>query len=222
MPRSGWFDRIKDPFCALSHGVGALLAAAGIAPLIVLSQGDPWRLVSFSVYGATLVLLFAASALYHAIPDRPAVSDTLYALDRAAIHGLIAGTYTPLCLVALPKSWGWTLFGISWGMAVAGVVLDFATKRRMPDKLQALIYLCCGWVFLVALGPVLRSLTTAQCAWLAAGSVLYTAGAVLCVKEPVRGKGKFTAHDGWHAMVLAAGVCHYVFMALLASPGSPK
>jgi hemolysin III len=208
--------QVKDPYSAWTHAAGALLAMAGIAPLIVQSRGEPMRVVSFSIYGATLVLLFVASCLYHSIRAHPRVEETLFAIDRGAIHGLIAGTYTPLCLVALPKAWGWSLLGVAWGLAAAGVTLDLVTKRKMPDRLQALLYLVCGWVFVVAIVPVVKSLSVECLWWLGAGQLLYTAGAALCVHHPACTPGRFNCHDLWHAVVVAAGACHYRFMWLLA------
>jgi hemolysin III len=208
--------RLKDPYSACTHAGGALLAMVGLAPLIVLSGNDPWRIVSFSIYGATLILLFVASALYHAIRAKPRIEETLFAIDRGAIHGLIAGTYTPLCLVALPKTWGWSLFGVSWGLAIAGIVIDLVTRRKLPDRWLAALYLVCGWVFVVALVPMIRALSTESLIWLAAGLVLYTGGAVLCVRHPACVPGRFHCHDVWHAVVVAAGACHYRFMWLLA------
>ncbi|MFM7321618.1 MAG: hemolysin III family protein, partial [Armatimonadota bacterium] len=184
MPPTRSVPRLRDPFCAMSHAAGALAGCVGTVFLLMRSVGDPWRIVSFAVYGGTLILLMVASALHHTVPKGSRSESAFYALDRAAIHGLIAGTYTPLCLVRLPGAWGWTLFGIAWGLAVGGVLLDTLTKRRIPDAIQAGLYLVCGWVFLVAIVPIARALTATQLAWLVAGSVLYTVGAALCVKEP--------------------------------------
>jgi hemolysin III len=209
--------RLKDPFSSLSHAVGSLLAVAGLVLLIVWSKGDPWRVTSFAIYGATLILLFAASALYHGLKVSKRAEKALYGLDRTGIFLLIAGTYTPICLVGLGGGWGWSLFGVIWGMAVIGIALDWATKQGLPHWAPALFYLAMGWVFLIGIKPLLAALTPAMLIWLAAGALLYSIGAAICVRHPEAHPEKhFHFHDLWHAMVLGASACHFVVMALLA------
>jgi hemolysin III len=209
--------RLKDPFCSLSHALGSLLAVAGLVLLIVWSKGDPWRVTSFAVYGATLILLFAASALYHGLRVSKRTEGVLYGLDRTGIFLLIAGTYTPVCLVGLGGGWGWSLFGVVWGLAAVGITLDWATRQKLPHWVAALLYLVMGWVFLVALKPMLAALTSAMLSWLAAGAVLYSVGAAICVRHPeAHPEKKLHFHDLWHAMVLGASACHFVLMTLLA------
>jgi hemolysin III len=188
--------------------------------LIVLARGKPWHITSFAIYGVTLILLYVASALYHSLPVGPRAESALFSLDRAAIYALIAGTYTPLCLVALPAGWGWSLFGIVWGLAVVGIVVDVVSRRRTPDWLQALLYLATGWLALIAIKPLVQSLPLAALAWLVAGCVIYTLGAVICVmNRPHLRPGIFSAHDLWHVLVLAGSICHFVVMLLLAVAG---
>ncbi len=209
--------RLKDPFCSLSHALGSLLAIAGLVVLIVLSKGDPWRITSFAIYGATLILLFAGSALYHGLRVSQKAEQALYGVDRTGIFLLIAGTYTPVCLVGLGGGWGWSLFGIVWGLAAAGIALDWATRQKMPHWAQAALYLLMGWVFLVGLKPLLSALTLPMLLWLGAGVVLYSGGAAICVRHPEpHPEQKFHFHDLWHAMVLGASACHFVVMVLLA------
>lgn len=209
--------RLKDPFCGVSHGIGALLAIAGLVFLIIESHGDPWRITSFAIYGVTLFVLYLASALYHSLRVGPRAEGALYGFDRAAIYALIAGTYTPICLVALPAGWGWSLLGTVWGLAIVGITIDVISRRRAPDWLQGLMYLATGWVAIVAIGPLVRSLPVAALGWLAAGCVIYTAGAVICVTDRPKIKpGVFSAHEIWHVLVIAGSVCHFIVMALLA------
>lgn len=197
--------------------VGAALALIGLVVLIVLSRGRPLHLTSFAVYGTTLVVLYVASTLYHSLRVNQRAEDALYGFDRAAIYALIAGTYTPVCLLALPPVWGWPLFGVVWGLAVAGILIDVFLRRRIPDWVQAVLYLLTGWPILVALGPLFRALSPAGIAWLFAGCVLYTVGAVICVKDrPHLKPPHFDAHALWHVLVLAASVCHFILMVLLA------
>lgn len=211
--------RLKDPFSGISHAVGAGLAVAGLVTLIVQSWGRPLHLTTFAIYGGTLVLLYLASALYHSLPVGPRAESALFGLDRAAIYALIAGTYTPICLIALRGGWGWSLLGVVWGLAVTGIAVDLISRRRAPDWLQAMLYLVTGWVALVALGPLVRALPPAGLAWLGAGCLFYTIGAVICVKNwPHLRPGVFGAHDLWHVLVLAGSACHFVLMLRYVAP----
>ncbi len=212
-------ERFKHPFSGLSHLAGALLSLAGLALLLVSAWGKPWHLVSFAVYGATLVLLYTASALYHLLRLPARKEQRLYGLDRAAIYALIAGTYTPICLLALPPVWGWSLLGIVWGLAAVGILVDVISRQRTPDWLQALLYLLTGWSALVAIGPLLLSLAPAALLWLGAGCLIYTVGAAVCVTErPRLFPGRFGAHDLWHVLVLAGSACHFVLMFHFIAP----
>jgi len=211
--------RFKHPFSGLSHLTGALLSLAGLVLLLVAAWGKPWHMVSFAVYGGTLVFLYTASSLYHLLRLPPLKEARLLGLDRAAIYALIAGTYTPICLVALPAAWGWSLLSVVWGLAATGILVDVISRRRTPDWLQALLYLATGWVALVALGPLLLSLPLAALAWLGAGCLIYTVGAIICVTErPRLMPGRFGAHDLWHVLVLAGSACHFVLMLHFIAP----
>lgn len=210
---------IKHPLSGLSHALGALLAVVALVVLVVESHGDPWRVTSFAVYGATLILLYVASALYHTLQVSEKAEGVLYGLDRAAIYALIAGTYTPLCLIALPPAWGWSLLGVVWTLAIAGIATDAIARRHAPHWVQGLLYLACGWVFVVAIVPLWHSVSVAQLAWLAAGVALYTGGAVVCIRHPLPHAERPHFHDLWHAVVLGASACHFVAMVLLARGG---
>ena len=220
-PRLGkWHQRIKtkikDPVSGLLHAFGAVLALAGLIFLVVEVQGKPWQWSSFVLYGITLVVLYTASALYHLLKVGPKITDALFGFDRAAIYVLIAGTYSPICLVALPTGWGWSLLGVVWGLAAVGIAIDIISRRRAPDWVQAVLYLITGWVALAALGPLIRALPPAALGWLGAGSLIYTVGAVICVMDkPKLRPGVFSAHDLWHVLVMAGSACHFVVMFLL-------
>jgi hemolysin III len=215
-----WLEqRLRHPFSGLSHLAGAVISIVGLVLLLVAAQGKPLHTVSFAVYGATLVFLYVASSLYHLLRVPQAHEERLLGLDRAAIYMLIAGTYTPICLVALPTAWGWSLFGVVWGLALSGIVIDIALRRRTPDWLQALLYLATGWVVVVALGPLFQSLPLAALLWLGAGSLIYTVGAVICVtNRPHLNPRFFNAHDLWHVMVIAGSVCHFIVMLQFIAP----
>ena len=210
---------MKHPFSGLSHLTGAALSIVGLVLLLIVARGKPWHLVSFAVYGATLIFLYTASSLYHLLRLSPEKEEKLFGLDRAAIYTLIAGTYTPICLLVLPRAWGWSLFGVVWGLAVVGIVVDILMRRRTPDWVQATLYLVMGWVALVAVGPLVRSLPIAGIILLAAGCLIYTVGAVICVTgKPRLWPGKFGAHDLWHVLVIAGSVCHFLLMFCFIAP----
>lgn len=212
--------RIREPFCGISHAVGAGLSVAGLIALILLSQGKPWHLTSFAIYGGTLILLYIASSLYHSLQVSPRAQKALYGFDRAAIYALIAGTYTPICLLVLPPAWGWSIFGVVWGLAVVGVLVDLISRCKTPDWLQAVLYLVMGWVFVVAIVPLVKAMTLSAFLWLLAGSLIYTFGAVICVaNKPHIRPGVFHAHDLWHVLVLAGSVCHFIVMLMLTGHG---
>ena len=216
MKRNSKSVRLKDPFSALSHGLGALLGIVGLVLLLVWSRGKPWHTTAFSIYGATLILLFVGSALYHGLNVSQSVENILYGLDRTGIYLLIAGTYTPLCLIPLRGAWGWTLLGIIWGLAIIGIVADWVTQCKAPNWLQGVLFVLMGWVFLIAIGPMLKLMTVTQLAWLGAGGLIYSLGAGICVKHPKPTSGRvFDYHDLWHLFVLVASACHFVLMSLL-------
>jgi len=194
-----------EKFNAWSHLVGALLALAGSVFLITLATlgGDPWKVVSVSVYGLTLVLLYSFSTLYHSLRGR--AKDILRELDHHGIYLLIAGSYTPFCLVTLRGPWGWSLFGVVWALALLGILQELRpqTGERL---LSVVIYVLMGWVILVALLPLLHALGPAGFAWLAAGGLFYTVGIVFYALDT-----RLThAHGVWHLFVIAGSACHYV------------
>ncbi len=190
---------------AVTHGVGALLAILGLVVLAVAAcmYGSIWHVVSFSVYGASLVLLYLASTLYHSFTGAR-IKYIFKICDHAAIYLLIAGTYTPFTLVLLHGVLGWTIFGVIWSLAFAGVVLKIFFVRRFK-LLSTLCYLGMGWLILVCLKPLGAVLPAAGLGWLIAGGVFYTVGAVfyLCRRLPYH-------HAVWHLFVLAGSVSHFI------------
>ena len=194
-----------EKFNALTHLVGAVLALAGSVVLIMVAAlgGDPWKLVSVSIYGVTLVLLYTFSALYHSVRGR--AKDILRKLDHHGIYLLIAGSYTPFCLVTLRGPWGWSLLGVIWGLAVLGSLQEMRPKRG-TRILSVVIYVVMGWVALVALVPLQQALGPAGFAWLAAGGLFYTVGIIFFALDT-----RLThAHGIWHLFVIAGSATHYV------------
>jgi len=198
-----------ERFNSYSHLIGALLAVAGAVVLIVTGalQRDVWKIVSFSIYGASLVLLYSVSTLYHS--TRGGAKRLFQKLDHNAIYLLIAGSYTPFTLVTLRGPWGWTLFGVIWGLAAVGMLQESLLGKR-TRTLSLVIYVLMGWVALVAVVPLIEALTPAGFAWLAAGGVIYTLGIAFYLYDE-----KFKHWHGiWHLFVVAGSAVHYVAILL--------
>ncbi|MBU0513945.1 MAG: hemolysin III family protein [Proteobacteria bacterium] len=205
---------LKDPVSGLSHLAGAVLAAAGLGALVVLSalHRGPWHLVSFVVYGASLVLLYTASAVYHLLPLSAGKTLTWRRLDHIMIYVLIAGTYTPFCLVALRGVWGWSIFGAVWGLALAGLFLKLFWISA-PRWMSTALYLVMGWVGLVAIHPIVKAVPIGGLVWLLAGGVFYSVGAVIYgLRRPDPWPGVFGFHELFHLFVLAGSLCHFYLM----------
>ncbi len=198
-----------EKFNAITHLVGAVLAIAGTVALIMLAslQGDPWKIASVSIYGATLVLLYGFSTLYHSLRGR--AKDILRELDHHSIYLLIAGSYTPFCLVTLRGPWGWSLFGVVWGLAVLGLLQELWLNKS-ARVLSVVIYVVMGWVALAALVQLVHVLGPAGFAWLLAGGLFYTIGIVFYVID----KRFIHAHGIWHLFVLAGSAAHYIAILL--------
>ncbi|MGZ5048164.1 MAG: PAQR family membrane homeostasis protein TrhA [Usitatibacter sp.] len=193
-----------ERFNGYSHLAGAVLALTGGAILVVLGalRADPWRIVSFSVYAATLLLLYLASTLYHSTRGR--TKAVFRILDHCSIYLLIAGTYTPFALVTLHGAWGWTLFGAVWGLAAVGIAQECWVARGARIASLA-IYLLMGWRALAAIAPLFHALAWRGMAWLVGGGVLYTAGIVFYLyDERIR-----HFHGIWHLFVMGGSAAHY-------------
>ena len=205
--------RAKEPFNSYSHLLGVLLSIAALIGLIVESRGSALRVVGFSIYGASLILLYAASTIYHWLHLSPRGEDFLRRLDHVAIFLLIAGSYTPICLVTLPGGWGWGLFSVVWVIAVAGTLLKLFWPH-LPTWATTTIYVGMGWMAVVAIGPIVRSVPASGLMWLVAGGLAYTIGAVIyALERPDPYPQVFGHHEIFHVFVLAGSALHFVFMA---------
>ena len=192
-----------------AHLVGTMLSISGASVLITLAalMGDPWKIVSVSIFGATLILLYSASTLYHSLRGR--AKTILRKLDHLSIYLLIAGTYTPFCLVTLRGVWGWTLFGIVWGLALIGMLQEIR-PRSEARILSLVIYAVMGWVIVIATGPLLDHLEATGLVQLAAGGLLYTGGIVFYAFDD-----RFRHWHGiWHLFVIGGSLLHYLTIAL--------
>jgi hemolysin III len=196
---------IGERFNSISHLIGAAAALAGTAGLVVTAaqQDNPWKVVSFSIYGASLILLYLFSTLYHSL--RHAGKTVFQKFDHLAIYLLIAGTYTPFTLVTLRGRLGWALFGLIWGLAVLGIFLE-VLLRKGRRIVPVVIYLAMGWLMVIALKPLLVSLTTAGFIWLLLGGLFYTFGVFFYAL----GSKVTHFHGIWHLFVMAGSLCHYI------------
>ncbi len=189
---------------SVTHGIGLLLAVAALVVLVVFAalRGTAWHVVSCAIYGSTMVLMFAASTLYHSFPW-PRAKAVLKVVDHSAIYLLIAGTYTPFLLVSLRGPWGWSLFGVVWGLALLGVIfkLFFAGRFKL---FSTLVYVGMGWIVIVAIRPLYQNLPLGGLLWLVAGGVFYTVGTLFYLGRRI----PFN-HAIWHIFVFTGSLCHF-------------
>lgn len=206
-----WPPLHEEVVNAVTHGVGLALSVAGLVVLVVLAslRGTAWHIVSCSVYGATLVLLYTASTLYHGIRS-PRAKRVLRVLDHSAIYLLIAGTYTPFMLISLRGGWGWSIFGVIWGLAITGVILKPFLVDRFP-VVSPILYILMGWLVIVAVKPVLASVGMGVFVWVMLGGIAYTGGIIFYALD---GKLRYN-HAIWHVFVFAGSLFHFVAVLLI-------
>jgi len=197
---------------AVSHGVGLVAAVVGVPFLIVAAAdgGEAAAIVGVSIFGLTLVLVFFTSTLYHAVTHSGA-KPVLRIIDHVAIYLLIAGTYTPLTLGVLGGGWGWSLFGIVWGLGLTGVILTLVAGVRYP-RVSVGLYIAMGWLVVIAIKPLWDSLPVGALLWLLAGGVAYTGGVVFYAADQWR-----YAHLVWHLCVIAGATCHFIVVLKYAT-----
>lgn len=205
--------KLRDPVSAGTHWAGALLSVAGLVLLVVVAarRATPWHVVAFAIYGASLILLYTASTLYHALPAPQSGIGFLRRFDHMMIYVLIAGTYTPLCLLALRGGWRWGLLGTVWGLAILGVVVTgkwFKGVRWLSSGL----YLAMGWLVIIATGPLWHAIPGAGFGWLVAGGVFYTLGALIYGFKWPNLTPAFGFHELFHVFVLLGSLSHFWLM----------
>lgn len=219
-PKKNHVKKTRDPYdglrpwSAITHGIGAVLGILGTVLLILraVRLGGGTRITVFAVYGFSMILLYTASTLYHCINTSVKGRMNLRRLDHASICLLIAGSYTPICLLTLKGVWGWTLFGLIWAMALAGIALSILWINA-PRWLSAGIYLAMGWLAIIAIYPLSRVLSTYGMALLLLGGVLYTIGGILYgLKWPGRNNPRFGCHEIFHVFILAGSIVHFLMM----------
>jgi hemolysin III len=205
---------LKEPVSAITHGLGVLLSIGALISLLVLARGHVWQTTTFALYGSTLIILYTASTLYHSLKVGPRAAYALMRFDHCAIFLLIAGTYTPVCLVAIRGSAGIKIAITEWIFALLGISMTLIWKKA-PDWLRISIYIIMGWMIVLAFPALKMALPPTGIAWLVAGGLLYTCGTVvLATDRPHLWPGRFTAHDLWHMFVIGGSVCHFILMAM--------
>lgn len=189
---------------SITHLLGAVIALAGLVSLVIVAsmKGDVWRIVSFSIYGTSLFLLYLFSTIYHS--TKGSLKILFKKLDHIGIYLLIAGSYTPFVLISLNGAWGWSLFGVIWGLALIGSLLDcYSTDKRRV--IQLTIYVVMGWIALIAYQPLIEALSMSGFLWLLGGGLFYSFGIVFYIMD----KKQFHFHGIWHMFVLAGSAAHY-------------
>ena len=200
----------------ITHAMGLVLSIGGGVALIIASvwRGSAWHIVGSSIFAASLILLYCSSTLYHVFTGQR-VKRVFRALDHSAIYILIAGTYTPFTLVSLRGGWGWSLFGVLWGLALCGVVLKIFAVGRFP-ALSTVVYVLMGWMGVIALKPLLAAVSLHGLLWLLAGGVLYTGGVIFYAAKRMPYN-----HAIWHLFVLGGSICHYGAVFFYVLPYHP-
>ena len=204
---------IEEVANSITHGVGFLLSIAGLVILVVSAstRGDIWRVACFGIYGSTLVISYAASTLYHSCP--PGRAKYIFKIiDHSAIYILIAGSYTPFALISLRGAWGWTLFGVIWALALAGIAFKIFFIERFL-VLSTFTYLIMGWLALIVIRPIIDSISFKGLVWLIAGGVFYTLGVIFLLFKKLS-----FSHVMWHLFVLGGSICHYFAILFYVLP----
>ena len=209
-------EHVKDPGSAITHFIGMLMAIFAAIPLLIKAAHEPGRiyLVSIAVYTASLILLYAASTTYHTFNISKKVNTILKKIDHMMISVLIAGSYTPICLLVLGGRMGWILLAIVWGFAIAGILIK-AFWVFCPKWVSSVLYIGMGWTCVLAFTQLLNSLSPAAFGWLLAGGIIYTVGGVIyALKLPIfNSKHKnFGSHEIFHLFVMGGSLCHFVVM----------
>lgn len=208
------YDGLR-PWSAITHGAGAVLALVGTVLLLgkaLLNGGGADRVISFLIYGGSMVCLYTASTLYHSVRSGPAGRIALRKFDHISIFLLIAGSYTPICVTALRGTMGWTLLGCIWGLTVLGAAMTFFWIG-CPRWLSAGVYIVMGWLALAAIRPIYQNMGTEGVFWLLLGGVFYTVGGVLyAAKWPGRDNPRFGCHEIFHVLILLGSLAHYLLM----------
>jgi hemolysin III len=207
------YEPKEEKLNVITQAIGLVLSIIAFFLLITYAndRGTVWHLTSFAIFGASMIVLYSASTAYH-YSKEPALRTKLNILDHAAIYVLIAGTYTPFCLVVLPKKIGWIIFGVSWGLALIGIIFKLFYTGKY-DRLSTIAYVLMGWVVIFAIKPLIENLPVKGLLWLLAGGLFYTVGAILYSIKSVRYN-----HAVFHIFVLLGSFCHFMSIFFYVLP----
>ena len=214
--------KLKDPGSAITHGIAMLLAIAGTAPLIIKAarQPDTLHITALSIFILSMILLYAASTIYHSVDSTEKVNRRLRKLDHMMIFIMIAGSYTPVCLIALHNRIGYILCALVWGIAILGIILK-GLWINCPKWLSSVLYISMGWLCVLAFVPIFNALPRAGFDWLLAGGIIYTIGGVIyALKLPIfnsRHKN-FGSHEIFHVFIMLGSLCHFIVMYFFIAP----
>ena len=209
-------NTLKYPIRSLIGIIAVLLSVVATCFLLyrATTQGNAWHVASFSIYGISLITLWTMSALYHSLNVSEAANRILEQIDHAMIYFLIAGTYTPICLIVLRGGWGWSIFGVNWVLAITGIVLKLVF--RQPARWLIIVffafYIIMGWLLVIAWGPLTQAMPRAGLYWLILGGIYYTVGAGVFSLRHIDFHPWFGAHEMWHLFVLSGSACHFWMM----------
>lgn len=195
---------------SITHGIGVGLSIAALVILVIFAAriSDVWKVVSFSIYGATMIALFMASTLYHAFPQ-PKVKKFFHILDHSSIFLLIAGTYTPITIGTMRGGWGWTMFGIIWGLTLVGICLKIFAMSKLK-WVSTIVYLAMGWLIIIAIKPLMSVVSKTVLMWMAIGGLCYSLGVIFYIAK------KLPYHHAiWHLFVLGGAISHFFGMLSL-------
>ena len=216
--KSIW-DKMREPVSGLTHLGAAVAAFVGLIILLVIGWDTPGKITALALYGISMVALFSSSAAYHLATVKPKVQLALRKLDHSAIYLLIAGTYTPICYHFFDGFWQWGMLAIVWSLAVIGVVVKLFIINA-PRWLTAGVYLVMGWMCVAAIGEMLRAMPPGALAWLAAGGLAYTLGAIIYITKKLDFvPGVFGFHEVWHIFVILGALAHYVGVLVYVAAG---
>ena len=214
--------KLKDPGSAITHGIAMLLAIAGTAPLIIKAarQPDTLHITALSIFILSMILLYAASTIYHSVDSTEKVNRRLRKLDHMMIFIMIAGSYTPVCLIALHNRIGYILCALVWGIAILGIILK-GLWINCPKWLSSVLYISMGWLCVLAFVPIFHALPRAGFDWLLAGGIIYPMGGVIyALKLPIfnsRHKN-FGSHEIFHVFIMLGSLCHFIVMYFFIAP----
>lgn len=212
------FSKLREPVNGLTHFFAAIAAAIGLIALVLIGWGQVGKTISLTVYGVSLVLLFAASATYHMVRAQPKIIEVLRKCDHTAIYLLIAGSYTPILVVMFEGFWKWGMLAIIWALAAVGIAVKMFIIDA-PRWVSAGVYLAMGWLSLAGIRVILHTLPAGALFWLALGGVIYTLGAVVyATKKLDFFPGKFGFHEVWHIFVILGALAHFVMIAFYVAP----